>query len=417
VGDRRFRGLRLRFGATALNHRLLAILGRPIPRLARGWMPWLELARLESPPLPGPDWVRLRPILSGICGSDLALLTGRSSPVLSPFASFPAVLGHEVVAEVTNAGPGAEGWQIGERVVVDPVIGCAVRGFQPCPPCALGRPGLCRRQADGPIAPGVMIGFCRELPGGWGEELIAHVSQLHRVPAALSDEEAVLVEPLSVALHAVLAAGVRSGDRVLVLGAGSIGLLVLGALALLGTGAQATVLARHRAQRAMAERLGTTQVVADGASPEVERALVEAAGGVLHRPFIGPPVSSGGFDVVFDCVGSKESLDRALRLVTSGGTLVVVGGPSVIRELDWTLVWTREVRVLGSFVYGRESSMNGEPHTFELAMQLIDRNRVVALGGLVTHRFALDEWPAAIRASLDRRSGTIKTVFAPAGRT
>jgi len=412
VSESRFRGIRLRFGASPLNHRLLALFGQRLPRLTRGWMPWLELASLGSPALPGPDWVRLRPILSGICGSDLALLTGRSSPVLSPFASFPAVLGHEVVAELSEVGSGARGWAVGERVAVDPVIGCTVRGLVPCPPCAAGTPGLCRRQAEGTIAPGVLMGFCRDLPGAWGDEMVAHVSQLHRVPATLSDETAVLVEPLSVALHATLAARLRPGGRVLVLGAGSIGQLVLASIALLEADVSCTVLARHPAQRRMAERLGATQVVADRDSASVDAALARAAGATLHRPIVGPPVSSGGYDVVFDCVGSADSLDRSLRLTASGGMVVVVGGPGVIERLDWTLVWTREIRVLGSFVYGRETMIDGEPHTFELAMRLITEHPDLRLAELVTHRFALADWRRAIDTSLRRSRGALKVVFA-----
>lgn len=409
----RFRGIRLRFGASPLNHRLLALFGRRLPRLTGGRVPWLELATLPLPPLPGPDWVRIRPILSGVCGSDLALLTGRSSPALSPFASFPAVLGHEVVGEMVEVGAAVEGWASGERVVVDPIISCTVRGFDPpCQPCDRGMPALCRRQADGPLSPGILIGFCRDLPGAWGEQMLAHASQLHRVPETLSDEVAVLVEPLSVALHAVLSARLEPSQRVLVVGAGSIGLLVLAALSLLESPVSRVALARHPAQRRAAERLGASRVVADADRDQADAALIGAVGGRLHRPLIGPAVSSDGFDVVFDCVGSAASLDRSLRLVASGGTLVVVGGPGVIDELDWTLVWTRELHVLGSFVYGREPDVEGEPHTFELATRLL-ASSVLPLGELVTHRFTLEQWPAAFRSSLDRRSGTIKVLFEP----
>jgi hypothetical protein len=123
------RGLRLRFAASALNERTLRIFGPRLPRLTGGWMPWLSLDRYDPPPLPGSDWVRVRPLLAGVCGTDLGLLTGHASSILSPFASFPAVLGHEVVGAVEETG---------ERVVVDPIIGCVVRGLDPCRWCAAG---------------------------------------------------------------------------------------------------------------------------------------------------------------------------------------------------------------------------------------------------------------------------------------
>jgi len=120
------RGLGLRVGSSALNYRALRVLGMRVPRWTGGWLPWLGLSEYTLGELPGPDWVRLRPLLSGICGSDLSLLTGRSSAVLAPFNSFPAILGHEVVAVVEEAGAAA-GVTVGQRVVLDPIISCAAR--------------------------------------------------------------------------------------------------------------------------------------------------------------------------------------------------------------------------------------------------------------------------------------------------
>ena len=99
--ERTVRGVRQRFAASSLNYRALRLAGHRVPAMARGWMPWLGLDPIPAPALPGPDWVRLGPILSGVCGTDMALLTGRASAAMSPFASFPAVLGHEVVATVS----------------------------------------------------------------------------------------------------------------------------------------------------------------------------------------------------------------------------------------------------------------------------------------------------------------------------
>ena len=119
------------------------------------------------------------------------MLTGRASATLSPFSSFPAILGHEVVAVVAEAGAEA-GVTAGQRVVLDPIISCAVRGLEPCPGCRDGTPALCRRAAEGDLSPGMLIGFCRDLPGGWSEGMLAHASQLHPVPERLSDEAAAL---------------------------------------------------------------------------------------------------------------------------------------------------------------------------------------------------------------------------------
>lgn len=417
MSARQVRGVRLRFPATALNHATIALLGPRLPRLTRGWMPWLELTASRPMALPGPDWVRIRPRLSGICGTDLALLTGRASAVLSPFSAFPAVMGHEVVGDIVQRGADARseeagGWHTGDRVVVDPAISCVMRGLDPCDACQRGVPALCERQAEGRLGPGILMGFARGLPGAWGDEIVAHVSQLYRVPEEMPDDAAVLVEPMSVALHAVLLAGIEAGQRVLVIGAGSIGLLTVASLTLLNTGTEVTVLARHPLQQSLADRLGAGRVVREAGRAATDAALAEAAGAHLHRPISGPGITTGGFDVVLDCVGSASSLDLAFRHARSGGQVVVVGGPGVLSGLDWTLVWTRELRIAGSFTYGREHALPGEPHTFDVVLRLLAEHPKLPVVDLVSHRYPLSEWREAIRTSLARRSGAGKVAFA-----
>ena len=408
--ERVIRGVRQRFAPSALNYRALRLLGPRLPRLTGGWMPWVGLDRYAPPTLPGPDWVRLRPILSGLCGSDMALLTGKTSAVLSPFASFPAVLGHEVVASVIETGPQVDGFGAGDRVVLDPLLGCQPRGLEPwCVPCAIGKPGLCLRTTDGAFAPAPMIGYSRDLPGGWSEEMVAHRSQLHHVPADLSDEAAVLVEPFSVALHAVLddpflRAG---GEPLLVIGGGTLGLCTVAAIRMTSPEAEITLVARHPAQRSMGERL-TARVESDPME-----AAVRWAGARRHKPLLGQDVLTEGFEAVYDCVGSPQSLDTAIRVARARARITIVGGPTLIPDLDWTLVWTRELRIVGSYVYGLEHSQQAR-HTMDLAMSLLLKHRDMPLGELVTHRFPLDGWRSAMRTALDhRRSGAIKVAFAP----
>jgi threonine dehydrogenase-like Zn-dependent dehydrogenase len=407
---RTVRGVRQRFAASALNYRALKIFGSRLPRLAGGWMPWVGLDRYAPPALPGPDWVRLRPILAGVCGTDMALLTGRTSAIMSPFASFPAVLGHEVVATVLEAGPAVAGFGAGDRIVLDPLLGCVPRGLEPCASCASGLPGLCLRTHEGSLAPAPMIGFSRDLPGGWSEEMVAHVSQLHAVPTELTDEVAVMVEPLSVALHAILAGPALPGDgeRVLVIGAGVVGLCTVAALRMVAPRADVTLIARHASQRGMGERLGA-RVASDPLA-----AAVNVAGARRHRPLVGNDVLTGGFGTVYDCVGSAHSLDAALRVARPHGRVVVLGGPAIIRSLDWTLVWTRELRVEGSYVYGIERGQPGAPHTLDVALRLLAEHPELPIGEMVTHRFRLEDWRRAMATALDRgRAGALKIVFEP----
>jgi threonine dehydrogenase-like Zn-dependent dehydrogenase len=397
------RGLRLRFAASALNHRTLRLFGSRVPRLTGGWMPWLSLDRYDPPPPRGADWVRLSPILSGICGTDIGLLTGHASAVLSPFASFPAVLGHEVVGVVGETG---------QRVVLDPVISCTIRGLEPCRRCAAGQARFCLRAADGDLSPGTLIGYCADLPGGWSDGMVAHTSQLHPVPDQLSDEVAVLLEPFSVALHAVLAGPPAAGERVLVIGGGTLGLCTVAALRLVAPRAEVILAARHDAQRGMGERLGAA--MATGGRDAAVKAAIQHAGARAHRSILGQTVLSGGFAQAYDAVGSRRSLADAMRVAEPGGRLVLVGGPGEVGGLDWTLAWSRELRIEGTYVYGAEPSLPGIPHTFDEAIRLLVANPEVPLGELVTHRFRLQEWRRAMAVSLSRgRSGALKVVFAP----
>jgi len=395
MADGTAHGVWLRARPSALNQRLLQTLGPTVARISRGQLPWLTYRTGPAPQPPSPAWLQLRPILAGICGSDLSVLTGKQSPILSPFASLPAVLGHEVVAKVSH-GPRA-----GERVVVDPLISCEMRGLPWCGPCTDGLPGLCRNAAEGALAPGMMMGFCADLPGGWSDAMLAHHSQLHPVPEVLSDEEAVLVEPLSVAMHAVLHRVPEPGERVLVIGGGTLGLLTLAALRLTNPHLEVSVVVRHAAQERLATELGATTVLRGRGDDLLQRAA-RVAGASIYRSLDGVPVLRGGFNHVVDAVGTSDSLRTSLRLADARGRVVVLGGIGRVPDLDWTLVWARELELIGTYVYGREPGLTGAPHTFDHVMRLLVEHRDLELGRLVTHRFALSDWAGAMGAALDR---------------
>jgi threonine dehydrogenase-like Zn-dependent dehydrogenase len=336
----------------------------------------------------------------------VALLRGRTGPTLSTFVSFPAVLGHEVLG-VAQAGALA-----GRRVVLDPFLPCRTRGLPPCPACAEGRTALCHRFADGALAPGMLLGYCRDLPGGWAEQVLAHESQLHEVPEGLADEAAVLAEPLAVALHAVLAAPPGPGSRVLVLGAGTIGLCVLAALRLLPGpgGVHAVAVARHPGQARLAAALGARAVSAADAA---ERFAVAEGWGAPRPGLLGARGWIGGFDRVFDAVGSGGSMAAALRLARAGGRVDLLGCSGRLPGLDLTWAWAHELEVHGYCGYGAEPSAGGA-HTIEVAMRLQAGHPEVDLGALLTHRFPLERHREALRAAFfHRRSGAIKVAFAP----
>jgi threonine dehydrogenase-like Zn-dependent dehydrogenase len=170
----------------------------------------------------------LRTRMTGICGSDAKQVLmdfehGDDSP-MTAFISFPQVLGHEVVATVEALGPEATGFDVGQRVVLNPWLSCAPRGITPvCERCAAGDWSLCANFNDGRLSAGIHTGNAKEATGGFAELLPAHTQMALPVPDEVPDEIAVLADPFSVSLHAVTRTPPPAGGRALVYGAGALG--------------------------------------------------------------------------------------------------------------------------------------------------------------------------------------------------
>lgn len=403
------RGIQYRFSIP--RYLLARAFSRRYPQLHAGRLSPVRLVDVPEPMAPAPDWIRLYPVMAGICGTDLGIITGQMSTALEPFSSFPAILGHEILARPAPESQAKTGLSQAARVVIDPFLHCTVRGLPPCKPCQDGQTALCRNTRSGRLAPSMLVGTCRDIPGGWAEQIVAHPSQIFPVPDSIPDDKAVLIEPLSVALHAVLMEPPPANARVLVIGGGTIGLCTVAALRLLKRACHITLLARHPVQQKLADLFGAdVSVIARG--DDVLRLAEHCNGARLHRPAIGRPVPDWGYDVVYDCVGSPRSLDDALRLTRPRGTIILLGGAAVVRNLDWAFVWTRELTIRGSCGYGLETWQGDRQHTFCIAMQLLGENPGFPLERLITHRYALHQYKEALRTALDRRaSGAIKVVL------
>jgi L-iditol 2-dehydrogenase len=398
---------------------LLKGLGHRFPRLATGPFALLRLRDVEPPPLPGSSWVRVRPVLSGICGSDLASIVAQGSPFFAPLTSFPFTFGHEVVGIVEEIGSDVRTANVGDRVVIEPVLHCAVRGIDPrCIACRDGQYGNCVNVTKGTVSAGVQTGYCRDTGGGWSASLVAHEVQLHKVPEGLPDESAVMVEPFACALHGVLRAlsiqdAILSTQTALVLGCGTMGLLTIAALRAIGAPFRLVALAKHPHQQQFAKQFGANEILPAGRGQD--DALCRRIGATLHQPEIGRPTILGGFDLVFDCVGSQRSLDDALRFTRARGRTVLVGMPAIPKTVDWTTIWFKELNVQGVYAYGIEEIRGERLKTFELALRFLHEHRV-DLAPLVTHRFALTEYTRAIQTALATGPNrSVKTVFAVSG--
>ncbi len=364
----------------------------------------LHLADVEPPALPAPDWVRVRPRLAGICGSDLATVDATASPWFEPLVSFPFVPGHEVVGDLDD----------GRRVVIEPVLGCEARAIRPlCAGCAGGDLGRCRNIAFGHLRPGLQTGYCHDTGGGWSLALAAHGTQLHAVPDEMSDAAAVMVEPAACAVRGALRGGATGDDVVVVIGAGTLGLCAVAALHRWVGPRRLLVAAKHTVQRRLVRDLGATDVVEPaGLSRAVRRATGslavggddgndkgEAHGG--HRMQL-----TGGADVVVDCVGSAVSLGQALSVVRPGGRIVMVGMPGTV-TVDLTPLWQREVELVGAYTYGIEPLL--ARRTFDLAFELVAQ---AGLDRLVSATYPLARHGDALAHAAEAgRRGAVKIAF------
>lgn len=378
-------------------------IGDAAPGLLSGPLAPMRLVNRKDPEPLGPGWARVRPLLSGICGSDLATIGGKSSFYFSPLVSLPFVPGHEVVGELIDD---VDELPAGTRIALQPVLSCLARGLDPCPNCAAGLTGRCDRVTTGHVSAGLQTGYCADTGGGWSRMFVAHRSQLHPLPDDLSDRKAVLVEPLSCAIHTALRANVQPNANVLLIGAGAIGILTLLALKELTKAGRVTVVAKHGKQQEWARSFGATEVVEP---KEATNAVRRSSHAMKLRPERGAPFLLGGADVAIDCVGSRKSLDMALRNVRAGGRVVVSGIP--VGGADLTPLWFRELELVGAYTGGIEQ-VDGKPRSsFELAVELARENPIE---GVVGATYPLRRWREAIDHALAAgRLGTLRVAFDP----
>lgn len=376
--------------------------GGRMPGLLVGPMAPVRLVTRDEPVVRRPGWAQVRPLLSGICGSDLGAVTGSTSLYFSALVSMPFVPGHEVVGELVED---CDDLPRGTRVVIDPVLACAARGVEPCEPCRTGRTNLCDHVTVGHVSPGLQTGFCRDTGGGWGERLTVHRSQLHPVPDSLSDERAVLVEPLACAVQLARRAQVPAGGSVLVSGAGAVGLFAVLALRHLTDAGRITVIAKHGRQEQLARAFGASDVAAPDEAMRAVRRTTRALR-VAPQGLPGPAARMsgstemllGGVDVGIDAVGSTASLDTVLRSTKAGGRVVLSGMPAAA---DLSPAWFRELEVAGTYASSGDA--------FDVAIQLAQE---APLDDVVGGRYPLHRWREALdHAHSAGRLGTVKVCF------
>lgn len=360
----------------------------------------LRYQEVPEPQLPGEEWVKVRTRYGGICGSDLNLISLHDSPSVSPFASFPFTIGHENVGTVMEVGSAVEGFDVGDRVVVEPLLPCEPRGINPpCHFCQDGEINRCQNFTRGRLAPGLAIGACRDTSGSWSPRFVAHRSQLYHVPDWVSDENALLLEPFCSALHPVLQHFPSHDDTVLVVGAGMLGLSTVAALRALGSLARILVLAKYPFQGQLAERYGADEVIY--LRGDYYAAVARTTNAALYKPILGKRILVGGADIVYECVGSGSSVNDALRFTRTGGKMVLIGLAAIPRGVDWAPIWLNELTIAGSFWCGTDTYQGQRIRTFRLGLNLMASGQV-DLTPLLTHTFRLEDYESALATALNK---------------
>jgi threonine dehydrogenase-like Zn-dependent dehydrogenase len=342
------------------------------------WVPWRGPGQIEVERLPrvdpGPGEVRVRVRACGICGTDLHFFhSGFYAPGTTP--------GHEMTGVVDALGDGVEGRRVGDCVAIEPLRSCGR-----CRSCRAGLDAICRE--------GEIHGLHR--PGGFADYVTVPAERLFAVPPDLDPALAALTEPMAVVVHGLRRGALREGERVLVLGAGSVGLLAVAAARSLGAG-EVWLTARHPHQAKLGEQLGATRVLreAEASAADLDRLGREAA-----------------IDLVLETVGGgADTLNDAAAAVRPGGTIAVLGVFTGRVNLEALPLLVKEATLAWSNCYAHPHEGH-ERADFETAVGLVAAQRDT-LAALQTHTVSLDAIGRAFATASDKKGGAVKVTVLP----
>ena len=362
---------------------------------------------LPEPALPADDWVRVRNIACGLCGTDISFYkatTGMTSALEPIPGTRRTFLGHENVGVVTETGSGVTDFKVGDRVTIRAYMaGCDSKGIRRrCYYCERGDYNFCTNfGAPAPYGE-LMTG------AGWSDSFIYPANGLAHVYDEITDEQAVMIEPTAVSVHSVLCAPPEKGEIVLVMGCGTIGLGVVQAIKIIQPECEVWVLERVKSKQEFAMKLGADHVL----SGDIYEAASEATGGseVYRGMFKGNDYFFGGFDRIYDCIGGDWSNTAGVRLLRARGTLVKIGHHMRPITFDETPVWWQELRMIGIDSHGMEEWEGRKLYTFDLVQEWI-RDGKYSVEGVVTHHFDLDDYKDALELALKNPPDVIKIVI------
>ncbi len=367
----------------------------------------VKLASIPDPPLPGKDWVRVKNLACGLCGTDKSFFlatTGTNSAFEPIPGSRHTFLGHENVGVVTEVGPEVKTLALGDKVSIRAYMaGCDTKGIRPrCPYCEKGEYNFCLNY--GAPAPHNV-----EFTGaGFGDSFLYPEQGLMKLDEALTLEQGVMLEPTAVSVHSVLVDIPKEEENILVMGCGVIGLGIIQALKRIAPTCKIWALERSPFRQEMAKRLGADEIL-DGS--RIYEAASEATQG--SPVYVGMNKNSyffGGFDRLYDCIGGNWANHTGVRLLKARGTYVKVGHHMRSITYDETPVWWQELRIIGVDAHGMEHYQGEDISTFALVERWLLSGEL-SVEGFITHRFPLLQYKEAMRLALADPPGLVKIML------
>ena len=252
----------------------------------------------------------------------------------------------------------------------------------------------------------MFIGICKDINGGFAEYVVAHESQVYAAPAGVTPESASLTEPLAVGLQAVLDNRPADTDKVLIIGGGVIGAMVVKCMRGLDIGCDITVVEPSAFAAQYVKKCGANRTIRGG----IIEAAVDIAGGRVYKPVLGERVVMGGFDKVYDTVANSDTLNKSLRVTATAGVLSVIGIGAEVK-LDLTPLWLKVQTIKGCYGYRYNNIAGRQKHAFEIALDLI-ASKKIQVDDMLTHKFPLEKYREMIEVNLNKEANrAMKTAF------
>lgn len=360
---------------------------------------------LEDLPLFKEDWVKVKNIQTGICGTDMTFYTCNQSASIAMYpvpGNDKVFMGHETVGIIEEVGDDVKDLKVGDRVIMRKYMQCCdLKGYPEdewCDNCKKGEYTICSNYG----APSLVN---TNVGAGMGDYYMGPASQVIKIDKSITNDEATLVEPAAVSIHSVMKKVPKKNDKVLVIGAGMIGLNIIQFIKLLQPNCTVYVLEKSKKKQEMALKFGADKIVVG----DIYEYIAEETDAKLYQKGKNKMLI-GGLDIIYDTVGKHDMFNNALRLLRARGTYVKVGYQMVPTKFDETPIWWQELEIIGVDSYGMDKYEGKEIQSFDLILKLL-KEKKITFDGLITNRFNIKDYKKAFYTMLTKGNKEIKIVL------